>query len=509
MKNCFGPFAEAFPTFLKLLEQLEARRALGELAIDFGKFALSFAELAGECRDCLLGGHRFAVRAGFFTQGLFRTRVEFGDLLRGGGLLLADGFDFLGKRIVPMRAGLLIHLVTRAIRAQSRYDALKLEELEFRLLEVLLNLREFAFNDRELTVALLEDGVAAAEKAELVLFILRGGVALGGDFAQLHLEFAEIAAGRTEAILEAGTTDVREIGGVFGGFFLRAHVVNSLLGVLHALVETTAQTLLLFERDFLFFATGATAISFGTQGGDIGFERAERGGELGVMKTAPGEAEVAQAMVESLVTHGLSRLTTKTANLAPDFADHIRHAGEILIGQRELAHSFTPLTLVLGDAGSFFENGAALLGLRRENLVNLALSHDRVASPADAGIHEKFLNVLQAAGLPVERVFALAVAVDAAGDFDFVKFAAKLFFAVREEQRNLAQLGGLASVGAFEDDVLHLAAAQGFRALLTEHPADGVCDVGFAAAVGTHHGRHTGFETEGRGVSEGLEAVQF
>mgnify|MGYP002130524370 CR=1 FL=1 len=106
-----------------------------------------------------------------------------------------------------------------------------------------------------------------------MLFILGCAVALGGDFAQLHLEFAEIAAGRTEAVFEASATNVREIGGVFGGFFLRAHIVNALLGVLHALVEVTAQTLLFFERDFLFFATRATAIGFGAQRGDIGLKR--------------------------------------------------------------------------------------------------------------------------------------------------------------------------------------------------------------------------------------------
>ena len=51
------------------------------------------------------------MRAGFFTESFFRAGVEFGDLLRGGGLLLANGFDFLREGIVPVGAGFLIHLV--------------------------------------------------------------------------------------------------------------------------------------------------------------------------------------------------------------------------------------------------------------------------------------------------------------------------------------------------------------------------------------------------------------
>jgi acetyl-CoA carboxylase carboxyltransferase component len=92
-----------------------------------------------------------------------------------------------------------------------------------------------------------------------------------------------------------------------------------------------------------------------------------------------------------------------------------------------------PLIEQLVDAGSFFENRPALLRLRGENLVNLALSHDRVAGPANAGIHEKFLNVLQPTGLAVKSIFTLAVAVNAACDFNFVKLATELFFAVSQE----------------------------------------------------------------------------
>jgi hypothetical protein len=68
---------------------------------------------------------------------------------------------------------------------------------------------------------------------------------------------------------------------------------------------------------------------------------------------------------------------------------------------------------------------------------------------------------------------------------------------------------GLARVGALEDHVLHLAAAEGLGALFAEHPADGVGDVALAAAVGTDDRRHTGLETEGRVVGKTFETVEL
>ncbi len=170
---------------------------------------------------------------------------------------------------------------------------------------------------------------------------------------------------------------------------------------------------------------------------------------------------------------------------------------------------FFALGFVFGDAGGLLENGAALLGLGGEDLVDLALGHDRVAGSADTGVHEQLLDVFEAAGLAVEEVFAAAVAIDAAHDLDLVEFAAELLFAVGEEEGNLAHLGGFTGIGALKDDVLHLAAAKGLGGLFAEHPADGVGDVGFAAAVGADDGGDAGLEAQGGGIGEGLEAVEL
>jgi hypothetical protein len=155
------------------------------------------------------------------------------------------------------------------------------------------------------------------------------------------------------------------------------------------------------------------------------------------------------------------------------------------------------LRFVLRDARCFLEDRATLLGLRRQDLVDLALRHDRVAGPADAGIHKKLVDVLQAAGLAVEEILALPVAMNAAHDLDLVKFAAELLLAVREQQRYFTHLRRLACVRALENDVLHLTAAQRLRTLLAKHPADRVRDIGFPASIRAYDRRDARFETEG------------
>src|SRR5690606_33742778 len=65
-----------------------------------------------------------------------------------------------------------------------------------------------------------------------------------------------------------------------------------------------------------------------------------------------------------------------------------------------------------------------------------------------------------------------------------------------------------AAGGALDDHLLHLGAAHGARALLAQHPADGIGDVGLAAPVGAHDGGDAVAEVERGAVRERLEAVQ-
>ena len=59
-----------------------------------------------------------------------------------------------------------------------------------------------------------------------------------------------------------------------------------------------------------------------------------------------------------------------------------------------------------------------------------------------------------------------------------------------------------------EDDVFHLAAAEGLRALLPHHPGERVDDVGLAGAVRADDAGDALLEGEGRRLSERLEALE-
>jgi hypothetical protein len=76
-----------------------------------------------------------------------------------------------------------------------------------------------------------------------------------------------------------------------------------------------------------------------------------------------------------------------------------------------------------------------------------------------------------------------------------------------EAQCHLGEVVGRAQRGAAEDDVLHLAAAQAFGRALAHHPAQGLDDVGLAAAVGAHDAGEPGPDVELGDVTERFEAA--
>src|SRR5262249_25953141 len=68
----------------------------------------------------------------------------------------------------------------------------------------------------------------------------------------------------------------------------------------------------------------------------------------------------------------------------------------------------------------------------------------------------------------------------------------------------------LTVAGSGENHVLHAGAAQAFGRLLAEHPAYGIADIGFAAAVRPYDaGNPLPVEAEFGSLAEGLKPLQF
>ena len=237
------------------------------------------------------------------------------------------------------------------------------------------------------------------------------------------------------------------------------------------------------------------------------FESGRGGVAFGVLMRERRQVEVTQPVLRAAEAQRLRRLPLQRAHAPRNFLDDVGDAGEVLVDEREFPERLLALRLVARDAGGFLEKRAAFRGIGGENLVDLPLHHERVGNAADARVHEQSLNVLEAAGFAVEKIVRGVFPRNAAHDGNLVERGAEFFFAVREDEFDFAEAERLALVRSRENDVVHRAAAQRLRALLSEHPANRVDDVRFSAAVRPDNRRDARRKSDARAVREAFEPV--
>ena len=160
-----------------------------------------------------------------------------------------------------------------------------------------------------------------------------------------------------------------------------------------------------------FFAGGEIA--------DEDFEAFGFGVELAGFACQDLSEHSAHFFAEFGVAAGFGGLALEGGELLFDFDENIVDAGKIELGGLELGFGEAALGLVHGDAGGFFDDGAAVHGLGVEDEADAALLDDGVGIGAEAHGHEEFGDVAEADRATVEEIFALAGAVQAAADDDF------------------------------------------------------------------------------------------
>ena len=133
-----------------------------------------------------------------------------------------------------------------------------------------------------------------------------------------------------------------------------------------------------------------------------------------------------------------------------------------------------PARLEAPEAGGFLDERAALLGLRGEDRLHLALPDDRVHALAEAEVGEQLDEVEAPYCGPVEEVLALTAAMEAARDRQLRVVDGKCPVGVVEHELDLAEVGGAAPGRAGEEDVVRLLGAELQRAERAGGPADGV-----------------------------------
>ena len=196
-----------------------------------------------------------------------------------------------------------------------------------------------------------------------------------------------------------------------------------------------------------------------------------------------GDLKALQFIPQDEILFGLFRLLAQRLDLQFQLRNFIADAQQIILCGRQPPLGLGLSVTALRNARRFFEYLAPVGAFEGQDLVNLALPDVGVALAAKAGVHQQLVNVAQARGFAVDVVFALAGAIIAPGDADLGRFDAQRAVLIVEHQRRLGKADRRALLRAAEDHVLHLDAPQRARALLAQHPADRVGDIGFAAAV--------------------------
>ncbi len=212
---------------------------------------------------------------------------------------------------------------------------------------------------------------------------------------------------------------------------------------------------------------------------------------------------------EREVALGLFRLLFEGADPAFELGKDVVQAHEVLFGLRQPALGVLFAVAEPGDAGRLLKNLPPVLAARGDDAVDAALADHGVAVAAEACVHEQLVDVPEADGAVVDAVLAFAGAVVAPRHGDRVGVAGKLAPRVVDLKGHLGKAEGFAPRRAAEDHVLHLRAAQRAGGLLPQHPADGVAEVAFSAAVRPYDGGDPVVEREHRLVGERLEPLEL
>ncbi len=173
---------------------------------------------------------------------------------------------------------------------------------------------------------------------------------------------------------------------------------------------------------------------------------------------------------------------------------------------RELELGSVPAALELPEAGSLLDECAPVLRLRREHLLDLSLTDDRVHGRAEPDVREDLDEIGPAHGRTVHEVLTLGAAHEAAcdGDLGEVEVGPRSVLVV-EDELDLAVIHGLAIAAAREEDVVGLLGAQLRRSQRAGGPDDRVRDVRLARAVRADDDGHAWLERDLERLRERLE----
>jgi hypothetical protein len=178
----------------------------------------------------------------------------------------------------------------------------------------------------------------------------------------------------------------------------------------------------------------------------------------------------------------LARLQLGAAELFLHFADDVCQTQQVLLGPFELAERFLLVGFELADPRRLLEDHAPIHFRGLKELVDLPLLDDRIGADAHPGVHEQFADILQAADLVVDQVFAFAAPVQTPGDVQAVLFDAQPAYRKNDSDTSANPLGlRLLDPAEMTSVICPLPC---LRALVAQNPLHRVNDVLFPQPLG-------------------------
>ena len=175
-------------------------------------------------------------------------------------------------------------------------------------------------------------------------------------------------------------------------------------------------------RDFRLFGGGDCLLA-GALGDDAdGFVLGALG--LGGFELGGGPAQMQQQRLRAphlagdiAIAHGLPRLGLERSDLGRELSDHVFDAREIVLGRLQPQLRLMPAHVQSGNAGGFFEQAAALIRTRLNDLADASLMHQRRRARAGRSIGEQHVDVARAHLAAVDPEGRALLAHDPARDF--------------------------------------------------------------------------------------------
>ena len=208
-------------------------------------------------------------------------------------------------------------------------------------------------------------------------------------------------------------------------------------------------------------------------------------------------------------------LLLERPQLPAQLAQHGAQLVDVLVDGLELLDGALAASTVLEDPGGLLDVLAPVLGTGVEDVVELALTDDRVELTAETRVAEQLLHVERTDLLAVDLVPAEPVLLDGASDTDLAEASGgacgtdpgelEATVGVVDDDLDACTVAAGASGRAGEDHVGHRRPAHLLHRVRAEHPGQRVDDVGLARTVRSDDDRDAGFDLERRRIRERLE----